>query len=252
MISNDKMTRICFSSEGKTLDSQIDPRFGRCRYFLLVDVKNGEKVNFEVIENKGALQGSGAGISAAEQMSESNVDVLITGDVGPKAGNILNQLEIEVVKTRGFIEVELKKYLNNEEMTVIDNSSSSSVLTENKNTFIDDSQRVFIPLMNDADENSEISFHFGHAPYFGLYNVKSKELTIKENSLNHSDLSKSPVDQIIESTNPTIVFAQDMGARAIGLFAEKGVKLKTGSYKTVKEVISNLDNLLDLTNGCGH
>ena len=114
------------------------------------------------------------------------------------------------------------------------------------------SQKIFIPLLNNNGEDSEISLHFGHAPYFGLYNAGTKELIIKENKLDHSDAQKSPVEQIIESANPDIVFARDIGQRAIMLFQEKNIKLKTGHYKTIKELIENVENLEDLKNGCGH
>lgn len=251
MVLNDKTLKICVSSEGKTLDSEIDPRFGRCKYFLLVDVKDKEEINFKAIKNVGALQGAGAGISAAEQIGKLGVDLLITGDIGPKANNILDQLGIKVVKASGSVKTEIRKYINNEIVTSKKNVSNSISKNIN-NVTIKTDQRMFIPLMNNNGENSEISFHFGHAPYFGLYDLMSKEITIKANKLNHSDPNKSPVDQIIESVNPTMVFAQDMGIRAINLFTEKNIKLKTGSYKTVKEVVDNIDELVDLTKGCGH
>ncbi|MEA1963160.1 MAG: NifB/NifX family molybdenum-iron cluster-binding protein [Patescibacteria group bacterium] len=113
-------------------------------------------------------------------------------------------------------------------------------------------QKIFIPLLNNNGEDSEISLHFGHAPYFGLYSADTKELIIKENKLDHNDARKSPVEQIIESANPDIVFARDIGQRAMMLFQEKNIKLKTGRCKTVKELIENVESLEDLKSGCGH
>ena len=40
--------KICITSQGDSLDSEMDSRFGRCRYFIIVDLQSGE---FEVIEN---------------------------------------------------------------------------------------------------------------------------------------------------------------------------------------------------------
>ena len=114
------------------------------------------------------------------------------------------------------------------------------------------SQNLFIPLLNDKGDDSEISLHFGHAPYFGLYDLGSKKLVIKKNKLSHSNPSKTPVDQVVDSANPQIVFALDMGQRAIRLFKEKNIALKTGSYKILKEVIENIKDLKDLSNGCRH
>ncbi|MEA3398146.1 MAG: NifB/NifX family molybdenum-iron cluster-binding protein [Patescibacteria group bacterium] len=117
---------------------------------------------------------------------------------------------------------------------------------------LDEKQKIFIPLLEDRGVNSKISLHFGHAPYFGLYDLATKELVIKENVLDHSDSLLSPVDQIIKSADPTIVFALDMGRRAINLFTEKNVSLKTGPYQILKEVLDNIDNLADLSQSCGH
>jgi predicted Fe-Mo cluster-binding NifX family protein len=115
-----------------------------------------------------------------------------------------------------------------------------------------DNQRLFLPLLSDNGKNSEVSFHFGHAPYFGLYDFENKYLEIIKNNLDHGNAEKSPVDQIIESMNPTVVFAQDIGMRAINLFRENKIDLKTGPYKTVKEIVYNFDKLESLNNSCGH
>ena len=99
--------------------------------------------------------------------------------------------------------------------------------------------------------DSEISQHFGHAPFFGSYDLEKKELKIIENDLNHTDPDKSPIDQIQEVVNPTIIFAKGIGGRAIELIAEKGIALKTENFNTVKEVIENWDKLEDQTQNCG-
>jgi predicted Fe-Mo cluster-binding NifX family protein len=51
--------KIGVSAIGGSLDSQIDPRFGRCRYFLIVD---SETMELEAVSNKGAIASGGAGI----------------------------------------------------------------------------------------------------------------------------------------------------------------------------------------------
>lgn len=113
MNKKSKSIKICFPSVGEDLDSNIDSRFGRCTYFVIVEVENGEILNFKSAKNIGAVQGSGAGVSAVEQISELGVDILITGDVGPKAQNILDQLKIDIVKDSGAIKDALERYINN-------------------------------------------------------------------------------------------------------------------------------------------
>jgi len=53
--------RIAISSSGKTLDAEVDPRFGRCPYFIIADTVTG---GFEVADYSSAAAGGGAGISA--------------------------------------------------------------------------------------------------------------------------------------------------------------------------------------------
>lgn len=112
--------------------------------------------------------------------------------------------------------------------------------------------KLFVPLLSDEGEKSKISLHFGHAPYFGLYDFKSEKLNIIKNNLNHSDPNKSPVEQVLEEMSPNIVFAQDMGMRAINLFKERNIKLVTGPQKTIKDIIDNFDELENLDSSCGH
>ena len=113
-------------------------------------------------------------------------------------------------------------------------------------------ERIFFPLLDNKGENSEISQHFGHAPFFGVYDVEKNNLEIIKNNLNHSDPNKSPIDQIEETVKPTTIYAKGIGGRAIKIIAQKGLALKTGDYNTVKEVIDNLDKLENQTENCGH
>ena len=86
--------KICVSAVSGSLDSQIDPRFGRCQYFVLVD---SETMTFEVIANasKGALHG--AGIQAARIVSGRGVEVVLTGNIGPNAFQVLSSAGIKVM-----------------------------------------------------------------------------------------------------------------------------------------------------------
>jgi len=82
------------TSKGKTLDSPIDPRFGRAAYILIVDT---ETRDFEVIDNAENVNAfKGAGIQAASMISEKNVNALLTGFCGPNAFKILNTANIHV------------------------------------------------------------------------------------------------------------------------------------------------------------
>lgn len=86
--------KIAVTAKGKTLDDQVDPRFGRCPFFLVVDT---ETLDVEVIENPNVALGGGSGIQSAQLMAEHDVKVMLTGNCGPNAYQTLNAAEIEVV-----------------------------------------------------------------------------------------------------------------------------------------------------------
>jgi predicted Fe-Mo cluster-binding NifX family protein len=111
--------------------------------------------------------------------------------------------------------------------------------------------KILIAINNKEGENSILSEHFGHCPYFAIYESETKKLEIVNNNLDHSNSNLTPVDQTMKF-KPGVVFSKGMGQRAIRLFNEKGVKIKTGNYNTVKEIINNLDNLKELSSGCSH
>ena len=140
-----------------------------------MDIKDSKISNIKAIKNVGYSKDSGAGISAAEQIGKLGVDVLITGDVGPKAAGVLEQLEIKVCKKSGIARAAVSEYLNDDI-----SQADKIVLSEDSGTQKDGQtikdQRIFIPLMDDNGEDSEISLHFGHAPYFGLYDTAEKKL----------------------------------------------------------------------------
>ena len=111
--------------------------------------------------------------------------------------------------------------------------------------------RILIAINDDNGLNSKLSEHFGHCSHFAIYETGTKGLEIVENEIDHTDQGSTPVDQIMKF-NPDTVFTLGAGQRAINLFNEKKVELKTGDYKTVREVIGNIDKLKNLGGGCEH
>ena len=109
--------------------------------------------------------------------------------------------------------------------------------------------RLLVPITENKGLNSEISEHFGHCSHFAIYE-QGKELEIIKNQLDHSNPKSTPVDQIMRF-QPTVVFAKEIGQKAIKLFKEKGVSLKTENYNTLREVIENINDLKEISQGCG-
>jgi predicted Fe-Mo cluster-binding NifX family protein len=86
--------KIAISADGPSLDSRIDPRFGRCAYFLIVDLDSAE---VDVVNNTSADLGGGAGIQAAQTLVDKGVKGLITGNCGPNATKVLSAAGVEII-----------------------------------------------------------------------------------------------------------------------------------------------------------
>ena len=86
--------KIAITATGPTLDAAVDPRFGRCPYFLVVDT---ETMSAEGIDNANAALGSGAGIQSAQLMADRGVQAVLTGNCGPNAHATLSAAGIGVI-----------------------------------------------------------------------------------------------------------------------------------------------------------
>jgi len=87
--------KLAITASGKDLEATIDPRFGRAAYFVLVD---SETMAVKVVNNSQSLDlPQGAGIQAGQTIVKNKVDVLITGNCGPKAFQVLQSAGIEII-----------------------------------------------------------------------------------------------------------------------------------------------------------
>jgi predicted Fe-Mo cluster-binding NifX family protein len=87
--------KIAVTSKGKDLDSEVDPRFGRAAYILIVDT---DSFAFEALDNSDNVNAfKGAGIQAAVMVSDKGAEVLLTGFCGPNAFKTVNAAKIKVV-----------------------------------------------------------------------------------------------------------------------------------------------------------
>lgn len=89
--------KIAITSTGKELQNDHDPRFGRCSYFLFYD---SEQEMLNAVENKGTLSGGGAGIAASQQIIDEGVQVVLTGNMGPNAYQLMKSSGIKVYQCR--------------------------------------------------------------------------------------------------------------------------------------------------------
>lgn len=109
--------KIAVSSIGNNLNEPVAENFGRCPYFFLVEIEKGKIKTAKAIKNSHLGQTSGAGITAAQKVTQEKVTAVITGAIGPRALAVLRQFNIQVYKASGpiktaigqFIEAKLQK-----------------------------------------------------------------------------------------------------------------------------------------------
>jgi len=105
--------KIAISSTGKTLDSNVDLRFGRAAGFIIYDLDSESYEYVDNVQNLEAVQG--AGIQAAQTIVNQNVEALITGHCGPKAFKVLTTADIKIYTgVEGTIKHAVEKFKNNE------------------------------------------------------------------------------------------------------------------------------------------
>ena len=104
--------KIAISSTGKDLENEVDARFGRCNYFLIVEIEENKIKDFKAIENTAKSQQGGAGIVAGEIVAKQKVDAIITVNLGPRAFSVFEQFKIKTYQGEGKIKEVVQEFLD--------------------------------------------------------------------------------------------------------------------------------------------
>lgn len=86
--------KIAVSATKPSLDAEVDPRFGRCQYFVIVDL---DSMEMEAVTNSDAQASGGAGISTGQMIAGKSVEAVLTGNCGPNAFRVLDASGIKVI-----------------------------------------------------------------------------------------------------------------------------------------------------------
>jgi len=106
--------KIVISSTGKNIKSEVDSRFGRCNYFLIVEVSKKKEIRkVKAIKNTAQTQAGGAGVMASEIVGNEKPDVVLTVNTGPRAFQVLSQLRIKIYRAEGKIEQAVEDFMDN-------------------------------------------------------------------------------------------------------------------------------------------
>lgn len=106
--------KVVISSTGNSMESEVDVRFGRCPYYIFVDLDGKEIKNQEIVENTSSKQAGGAGITAAEFVAKKGAQAVLTGNIGPRAFDVFSQFKIDVYPVKGKISDAIKAFVNGE------------------------------------------------------------------------------------------------------------------------------------------
>jgi predicted Fe-Mo cluster-binding NifX family protein len=86
--------KVAVSAAGPSLDAPVDPRFGRCAYFVIVDI---DTMQYEAVPNSSLNIASGAGIQASQTIVRKGAKAVLTGNIGPNAYQALSAAGIQII-----------------------------------------------------------------------------------------------------------------------------------------------------------
>ncbi len=108
--------KMVVTAEGRDLDAPVDPRFGRCEWFISV---NSDSMEFDCSANSAVNSSQGAGIQAAQFVVDSQAEALVTGHVGPNAFQVIDASGIKIYDGTGLTVKQAIEHLKNGRLTEI-------------------------------------------------------------------------------------------------------------------------------------
>lgn len=250
--------KLAISATGRDLDSNVDPRFGRCAYFIIVDP---ETMEYEAFENQSAALSGGAGIQSAQFVASKGVDVVITGNCGPNAARTLQAAGIKVITgfngtVRQAIEDFKQGRLSSEptiqrdlgirpstfDKTGIEELKEQARMLKRQLEMIEkriaqlEGKRVPVKVEKSPGilkiavpvDNGLISQHFGHAEIFLIAEIENGDIKSTE--------TKTPpphepgvIPRWLNEMGVGVIITGGMGRRALALFDEYGIKVVVGA-----------------------
>ena len=233
--------KIAITAMGKGLDAEVDPRFGRCQYFIIFDTETG---TFEALDNASVSLGGGAGIQSAQTIVEKDAEAVLTGNVGPNAFRTLSAAGISIYAGASgkvsdaiaqFKSGALKPFSAPSVASHYGLGASGSGVTKPSGK-----KRIAVAAEDEQGLNSGVSQHFGRCPYYTMVEVENGKITLSYRVENpyfgeHGDPGQVPV--FIRDQGANVIIAGGMGQRALGFFQQFDIQVVTGVTGQVKTVV---------------
>lgn len=104
--------KIAITSSGNKNTSSLNPRFGRCEFFIIIDTDTKE---WQAFENPAVGAHGGSGAQAAQFVANQGIKAIISGRYGPNAYTALEAAGLQAfVSTQKTVDVALDKFLAGE------------------------------------------------------------------------------------------------------------------------------------------
>ncbi len=260
--------KIAISSKGRDLSSEIDPRFGRCAFFIVVDI---DTMDYEVFENQSGMLAGGAGIQAAQFIASKGVEVIITGNCGPKAMRTLEAAGIKVItgcygtvrdavddfkagRLRPTAEPTVNEHFGMRGTIMTDMRGGSigggnelQLLKEEVSVLRRQLERIEARIQQltmsgkPAQSHTEdllriavpvdknmLSQHFGHAEQFLIADIEDGEIKNTEIKIPPPH-EPGVLPQWLGDMGVNVIITGGMGRRALSLFDENGIRVVVGA-----------------------
>ncbi len=224
--------KIAVTAKGNDLDAQVDPRFGRCGQFMIIET---DDMSFTLIDNSAAAAGGGAGIQAAQQIAEAGAEVLLTGNCGPNAFKTLEAAEVEVISgVSGAIKDVVEAYKSGTLKSAVAPNVESHNGLKSEKAESKSGTMVAIPVVG-----GKLSAHFGHCEAFAFVEVDTKSKTILSTTM-HTPPPHEPgvLPKWIAEQGAHLIIAGGMGTRAQDMFEQRGIKVIVGASSETPEEIA--------------
>jgi predicted Fe-Mo cluster-binding NifX family protein len=108
--------KVAISAYGRDLDAEINPRFGRCDFLLIVDT---DTMDYESFANESMNLTGGAGIQTASFVISKGVQAVLTGSCGPNAMEVFNAADVAVYPGQAGSVAQAVARLKNNELTSV-------------------------------------------------------------------------------------------------------------------------------------
>ncbi len=212
--------KVAVSSKGKKIDDDVDKLFGRCQCFLIVQIKDKKIIDVNPIQNSSSEKIGGAGISAAQCIAKENVDAIITGNIGPRAEDVLKQFDIESYRGDGCIKDVLQEFIKGNLKKINEPAIKRKIVipTDEKKGLVDC-----------------VAEHFGRCNTYTFLDEIGNVVEIIDNTSEHNNGVGLP-PELMKKHKANILLCRGIGPRALSLCNKFKIDVYVYPAKKVEEL----------------